>query len=273
MKILIYLKGFYGYLSPQDTFPKAKVAAEKALLLDNKIAEVYASLAWISFSYEWEWDTAENEFMRAIQLNPNYAMARNWYTCYLLGMGRSDEAIIEAKKALVLDPVSPQINAMVANALYFLRRYDEALEQIQKTLEIDINCAMTYWYLGFIYLAKELYEESIDAYKKFVTLSGGSPFALGYLGSAYATSGQNNNALQIVEDLNELSKERYVSNYYKALIYLCMNEMDQAFENLDKSCDERESFLSYIKYSPMFDPFHSDPRFKTLLKKIGLPED
>jgi len=264
------LLGHYGWLPPKEAYPRARAAAEKALEIDDTLAEAHASMGWIRTFHDWDWAAAENEFRRALDLNPNYATGHEWYAVHLGNIGRLDEAIAEVKRALELDPLSLIINAIEGLAYTWSRQYDKAIDKCRKTLEMDPNFLLAYLFQAWAYAAKGMWEETITSAQKAVTLSGEGPFALWTLGIAYAMSGQENQALKMLDRLDELSKQRYVSPYCKAMIYVGLGDMDQAFDYLEKAYLERESFMATINTLPFFDNVRSDPRFKALLKKIGL---
>jgi len=263
------LIGEYGFLSPKEAYSKAKWAAEKALEIDDTLAEAHTSRAWIFLFYDWDFPAAEREFKRAIDLRPNYGTAHAWYALYLALIERFDEAIAEVKCAQELDPLSLIINATVGLIFYFARKSDEAIEQYHKALDIDPNFSLTYFFLGGSYIEKAMWEEAIAAFQKLVILSEGSPYAVGALGTAYAISGQKDEALKMLDQLSELSKEKHVLSFYKAIIHTGLGAKDQAFKHLEKAYLERESFMAYLKVWPLFDSLRSDHRYKALLKKVG----
>jgi len=264
------LLGHFGWLPPKEAYPRARVAAEKALEIDDTLAEAHTSMGWVHTFYDWDWVAAEDEFKRALELNPNYATGHEWYGVSLAPMRRFDEGTVSVKRALELDPLSLMINSVYGLGLYWERRYDEALDQYRKTVEMDPNFSLVYLFLGWTYSAKGMWEEAIVASNKFMTLSQGSPFGVGTLGSVYAMSGQRYKALKMLDRLNELSQERYVSPFYKAIIYMGLGEKDQAFEYLEKAYLERESWMATLGTFPLLDSLRSDPRFTALLKKMGL---
>jgi TolB-like protein/Tfp pilus assembly protein PilF len=263
------IMGWYDWASPQETFPKAKQAVEKALEIDNTLAEAHTSLAAVSFLHEWDWLSAEREFKRAIEINPSHSTAHRWYSSYLASMDRNDEALAESRRALELDPISLITNANAALRLIYSRRPEDAIKQLQKTLEMDPNFVPVYNYLRIAYLEKEMYQEAIDAAQKAVNLSQGDSIYLSYLGSAYAAAGKRDKALEILAELNELSKKRYVSSYTRATIYLSLGDIDQFFEWMERAYLERNWQLTGLHW-PLKDSIRSDPRFKALLKKVGL---
>ncbi|MCJ7457677.1 MAG: protein kinase, partial [candidate division Zixibacteria bacterium] len=262
--------GLWAFLPPKEAYPKAKVACAKALEIDDTLAEAYASLGWTKMFYDWDWAEAEKAYKRAIELNPNYAVAHYYYGLYLAITGHVVEAIAEMEKSVELDPLCLVHNAVLGFVLYLGRRYDEAIEQLHKTLEMDPNFAVTCLFLGLSYMGKERWEEAIASLKKFASLWQGIPFPIGFLGLAYGMSGRDNEALSLLDQLNEISQQRYVSSLYKALIYAGLGKKDQVFEYLDKAYNERESWMVSLKAAPYMDTLRSDPRSKALLGKMGL---
>lgn len=264
------LLGLFSYLHPKDAFSKARTAAMKAIEIDDTIGEAHASMAFICLYYDWDWAMADREFKRAVSLAPKYSTAHEWYGMYLSIMGRFDEATAEMKRAQELTPLEPIINTMAGLPYLFSRRYDEAMEQCQKAIEIDPTLPTVYFLRGMAYVGKKMWDEAISDFEKFVTFSAGSAFALGFLGSAFALSGRIDEASKILSQLNGLSEEKYVSPFFKALVHMGLGDNDEAFGNLENAYRERESFLTFLKHWPYFDPLRSATRFSTLLKKIGL---
>jgi serine/threonine-protein kinase len=264
--------GDYSYVPPEEAYPRAKVAAAKALETDDTLAEAHTSLAKAAHLYDWNWLAAERGFQRALALNPSYAPAHHWYAEYLAAMGRVDEAIAEKKRARELDPLSLIINSSEGWVLYFARRYDQAIEQLQKALEMDPNFAVAHLWLGWAYEQKGMYEEAIREFQKAVTLFKGSTYPIASLGHAYAVSGKRGEALKLLNELKELSKRRYVSAYDLALVYAGLGEKDQAFKWLEKAYEERYGWITMLKLEPRFDPLRADPRFQSLLRRMNFPE-
>ncbi|MDA2926372.1 tetratricopeptide repeat protein, partial [Acidobacteria bacterium AH-259-G07] len=247
-------------LRPHEAFPKAREAVTKALAINETLAEAHASLARILSDYDWNWTGAERELKRALELNPGYAMAHTWYGEFLSFMGRHEEAIAEAKKARELDPLSLVINAFVGTALKNARRYDEAIEQYNKTLELDPNYGYGRRHLIQSYLHKGMFEEAITLLRE----RPGSAL----LGCAYAMAGQREEALRIVAELEQVSKERYVSGM--PWLYTALGDKDRAFEWLERAYNRRYRGLISLRVQAMADPLRSDPRFQDLLRRMGL---
>jgi TolB-like protein/Flp pilus assembly protein TadD len=266
--------GFWGLLPPREMWPKAKAAALKALEIDHNLAEAHVALGWVSFTYDWDWPAAERHFERALALNPaSRATYYPWYSLYLGALGRSDEALIEAKRALDLDPVSPVMNFNLAQQLYYARRFDEAIEQCRKTLEMDPSFSITHSLLGRLFLAKGMYREALLEYEKLAGLSARNPVALAGLAYAHARSGERNQALRELDELRALSKQTYVPSYAFAIVYAGLSEKDQAFASLEKAYEERDGSLALLKANPFWDPLRSDPRFETLVAKVFAPKN
>jgi eukaryotic-like serine/threonine-protein kinase len=260
----------WGYQAAKEAYPIAKSATEKALSIDGSLAEAHASLGWITLWHDWNWSVAEKEFRCALELNPNYAMAYEWYALYLAVMERIDEAIGEVKKAVELDPLSLVANSVLGLGYYWGRRYDEAVQQLNRTLELDADFPLAHLYLGWTYAGKRLWQEAIHACEQFAALSHGSALSLGYLGAVYGLAGNSARALEVLAQIEELSKNRYVSPLYRATVYIGIGDLDQVILHLEQARLDRESFLPVINTFPLFDPLRSDERFSNLLRQIGL---
>jgi tetratricopeptide (TPR) repeat protein len=265
--------GFWGVLPPREMWPKAKAAGLKALEVDDNLAEAHVALGWVSFTYDWDWPAAEKHFERALALNPTSPAAHHqWYSIYLGALGRSGEALAEAKRALDLDPVSPVINHNVAEQLYLARQFDQAIEQCRKTLEMDPSFPLTHSLLGRAYLAKGMYRDALAESEKYLALSPRNPAALASLAYEHARSGERSQALRVLDELRALSKERHVPSYLFAVVYAGLGERDQAFAWLEKAYEERDGSLPMLKVNPTWDPLRSDPRFAGLVRRVGLPQ-
>jgi serine/threonine protein kinase/Flp pilus assembly protein TadD len=262
-------QAWFGELPPREAVPKAEAAALKALEIDDLVAEAHVSLAFASFVYDWDWPAAEKHFDRALALSPNYSNAHSWHSFYLATIGRSDEALAEAKRALDLDPASPGASQNVALQYYYARRLDEALEQFQKTLEMDYHDA--HLGLGYVYAAKGMYQEALPEFEEYAKLDRGTPRSIGVLAYTHARLNERSQALRALKELGELSKKRYVPSASFAIIYVGLEDKDQAFTWLEKAYKER-SRLPLLKIDPIWDPLRADPRFKELLRRIGLPQ-
>lgn len=254
---------------PSEVFPKAAAAATKALEIDDTLAGPHAALGWTKDLYEQDWTGAEREYKRALELNPNYATAHQWYALHFAFLGRIEEAITEIRRAQELDPLSLITAANLGQLLYFARRYDEAIEQLRKVLDMDANFVQARYVLGAVYEQQGRYEEAIAERRRAAELSGGAAMRLASLGKAYAQAGKRAEALKILKQLKEQSKRDYISPSSIAVIYLGLGDKDQAFAWWQRACAEQ--FLPFfLKVDPNFDPLRSDPRFQELLRCMGL---
>jgi eukaryotic-like serine/threonine-protein kinase len=263
---------FLNVFPPREVMPKAKAAANKALEIDNGLAEAHVSLAYASFTYDWDWTAAGRHFEQALNVNPSYVSSLPFYPLFLGSLGRFEEAVAAATRALDLDPVSAAGSHFLAVQFYLSRRFDQAIQECHKTLEMDPNYAVAYALLGQSYAGKGLYREALPDLDKYLTLSRGSASSLELLGYAHAQLGERNEALRMVEELRELAKRSFVSSFSFALVYAGLEDKDQAFTWLEKACEERFNRLAYVKVEAFWDPLRSDPRFAELLQRIGLPQ-
>jgi serine/threonine protein kinase/Tfp pilus assembly protein PilF len=264
--------GFHGLLPPNEVMPKAKQAAEKALQIDDSLAEARISLAYVTEAYDWDWPRAEREYKHAIRLNSNYATAHHWYGEYLALVGRFDEAIAELQKAKEIDEsLSLIINAAVGLVLYLARQYDRAIEEHLRTLELDPNFAHTRFCLGLAYLQKSMFDEAIAELQASLAIFEDNPRAAAVLAYAYAISGKRSEAQALFDDLKDRSLRQYIAPYLISLICTGLGDHDQAFAWLEKGCDERDLGLVWLKVEPLADSLRSDPRFEKLLRRVGFP--
>ncbi len=258
-----------GALPPIEGRRRAEEAATKALELDSGLAEAYTALGYISH-YNWNWNAAEQHFKRALDLNPNYANAHNFYASYLMSRGRVDESIAASNRARELDPFSLAISAQRGFLLENARRYGEAIEQLRAVIAMDPNHYQAYWALGHTYAANKQLDDAIVAAEKAVELSERAPGALGMLGLAYGLAGRKADATKILNELLDLNKTRYVTPAALVNVYLGLGDNDQAFVWLEKAYQERSNYIAYLKVFPMLDSIRSDRRFAELVNKVGL---
>jgi serine/threonine protein kinase/Tfp pilus assembly protein PilF len=266
------LQSTYGLLAPREGFPKAKAAAVKALSIDQTLAEAHTSLANTLTSYDWEFTSAEQEFRRALELNPNYATAHQWYAEYLSAMGRHTEAIAEIKRAEEIDPLSLIINAVHGRVLYCARRYDEAITQLLKTIEMDQRFGPAYVFLCAAYQKKGAHGQAVSAAQEAVKLSPNTSVYLTILGHAYAVSGETKQAREILDQMVALSGKQYIQPSYVGLLYSGLGDRDRAFEWFERAYAERDDRLIFVLTEPLMDTVRPDARFSTLLRSIGLPQ-
>jgi Tfp pilus assembly protein PilF len=257
------------HLSPREAYLRAKEAATKALEIDDNLAEAHTSLAMVKM-YEWDLAAPEREFKRALDLNPNEAETHHQYSHYLTLVGRTHESLVESLRALELDPLSLPLNAHLAWHYLYARQYDQAIEQCRKTIEMDANYPPAHGFLARAYEQKGMQQEAIAEFQKTITLLGDSVQTRAELGHAYAVAGKKEEALKIMDELKASSKETYVSPYDVAVIYVGLDQKDQAFDWLQKAY--QESFGIRYLNDPRLDPLRSDPRFRDLVRRVGLPQ-
>ena len=264
----------YNLLAPNEAFPKAKEAATKAVQLDDSLAEAHTSLAVVKAAYEWEWSGAEREYKRAIELNPGYATAHYWYAFSVLTrLGRFEEAIAEMNRALEFDPFSLIINTNLGWIFYYAHRYDDALEQCRKVLDLDSNFASAHLRMVQAYEQKGMFDDAIAETEKLIPLRReDQPEDIRALRKAYRTSGAKGYWRQRLGSVQQQMKHHYVSPAFVASIYASLGEKDEAFLWLEHAYAERDNWLSFLKVDPRFDNLRSDPRFQDLLRRIGLPQ-
>jgi TolB-like protein/DNA-binding winged helix-turn-helix (wHTH) protein len=257
-------------LPPNQAMPKAKAAAQKALQLDDGLAEAHASLAYISMVYDWDWSTAEKEFHRAIDLNPNYATAHEWYAELLAARGRESEALEEMKRARDADPLLVLMHTAVAETLYYSRHYDEVIAQCRQTLELDPDYALAHFHLGRAYLAKRMYPEAIAEYRKAEASLGETPAMVMAIGYAEAMAGNPAPARKALDRLKEQSRSCYVPALYYAALYTSLGDSKDGIALLEKAYKEHSDYLIFLNVDPMADSLRAIPSFQALLRQIGL---
>lgn len=250
---------------PHEAMPKAKAAALRALELDDTLAEAHASLARIRMFFDWDWAGAESAFKRALELNPNYATARQWFANYLTAVGRAAEAIAQINLAQELDPLSLVINTARGWVYYFARQYDQALEQYQRVLEMDASFVQAQREIGLVYEQKGMYAEALAAAQQALSLGGENAIVLTILGRFYAVAGQRDEAGQIIARLHTLATTYYVPPMLFAPIYAALGEHEQALDWLEKAYKDHSSPLAWLKVDPWFDDLRDNPRFADLL--------
>jgi len=259
-----------GDFSPNDVMPKAKAAALDALRIDETLAEAHASLAMIDELYDWNWKSADTEFKRAIELNPNYATAHHWYAMYLSAMGRNDEALAEIRRAEALDPVSLITNTNEGWILFCARQYDQAINKLQATIEMDPNFANAHYKLALVYEIKGMYKEAVEEHLKSKTLSGDISENVEKLKAAYATSGSKGYYREELRQLKDNSSRGYVLPKYFVLTELQLGNTEETLKWLEAAYKERTEPMVYLKVDPRFDSLRSDPRFEDLLRRVNL---
>ena len=260
----------YGVSPPREVMQKAKAAALKALEIDETLGEAHASLGFVRSFYDWEWSDAEREYRRALELNPGYATAHHWYSGCLRALGRFDEAAVEVRRAQELDPLSPAIGRDLGRIFSSRRQHEQAIDQYRKTLDLNPNFPSGYVHLGLAYEQLSRYDEAIAAFEKARAMPGGNPLIAAALGHCHALMGNRVKAGELLDELVEQSKQRYVPAVDIALIYIGLGEKDRAFEWLEKAYEDHDGWLAWLKVDPIFDSLRRDARFIRLLKKVGL---
>jgi serine/threonine-protein kinase len=266
------LLSHYGVAPPVEVWTKTASNAAMGVLLDEESAETHTSLAHIKSAQDWDWSGAEQEFQRAISLDPRYAPAHHWYAISCLApLGRLDQALEEMLLAQALDPISSIIARDIAVVHYYRRDYELALEQCDHTIEQNPHFSPAYWTLGLVQEQRGDYDEAIAAFQRAIQLSPPSPRILGALGRTFARAGRQEEALRILRELDELAKKRYISPFELALIYFALKRTDEGFERLTKAYQDRCFELITIKIDPRFDSVMKDQRFADLFRQLQLP--
>jgi serine/threonine protein kinase/Tfp pilus assembly protein PilF len=265
------LLGWNSYLPPKQAFPKGMAAAITALGIDMELAEARTSLAALLWLHDWRWEEAQTEFKHSLERSPTYATANHWYAEYLMTMGKHAEALAVMKTSQDSDPLSLIINVAAGWQLYCARRYDEAIEQLRRTVELDPNYPVTYWILGLLLRKTGRCGLAITEGEKAVKLSGGSPLMRAALAHTFATAGRTEEALQMLDDLTKLAKRKYVAAHFFAGIHIGLGENGRAIDYLEKSYEEHSHWLIYLHIDPSMDALRDDSRFENLLQRVGLP--
>ncbi|HXW89711.1 MAG TPA: tetratricopeptide repeat protein, partial [Terriglobales bacterium] len=264
------LLGWNSYLPPKDAFPKAKAAAMTAIRLDPDLGEAHTPLAAVLWLHDWQWEKAQTEFDRSLELNPTYPTGNHWQAEYVMTMGRQDEALVKMKNSQELDPLSLIINVAIGWACYLARRYDEAIEQLRRAVELDPNYPVTYWILGLVYRKTGRYDLAITEGEKGVHLSGGSPLMRAALAHSYGKAGRTKEALRMLDDLTTLAKRTYVAPHFFVGIHIGLGDNNRALEYLEKSYEEHCHWLIYLHIDPSMDELRDNLRFQDLLQRVGL---
>jgi DNA-binding winged helix-turn-helix (wHTH) protein/tetratricopeptide (TPR) repeat protein len=261
----------YGSVAPQEAFPQAMAAAERALDLDPLLAEAHTSLAYARFFYGWDWAAAERGFARALELNPGYATAHHWRSFLLAALGRHAEAVAEAERALELDPLSLVISTDLGLILHFGRETRTAIEQFRRTLELDPQFAYAHFGLGHAWLQAGRLADAVAEHRRAAELSPGSATMRAALGLALARAGHSGQARRLAAELAELARERYVEASHFAFVAIGLGEKAQAIEWLGKACDERSRFVVFLDRWSVYDPLRGEPGWEELRRRVGLP--
>ena len=271
-----YFEGFFNILPPNVAFAKMKDAAMRAVEKDERLSDGHDALALVKLHYDWDWEGAEKEFKRALELNPNDANSRHDYAHFLMAMGRIDESVAEGNRAVELDPLDAVLSACLCWHRYSAHQYPQSIAQALKAIQREPNLDWTHIILGWDYEQQSKFDDAIAEFQKALKLSGGlsggDELALAALGHAFAAAGKKQQAEEVLAKLRERAQHGgYVSAFDMTVIYTGLGDKDKAFEWLQKAVEERSSFLIYSRWEPRLDPLRSDPRFPKLLHRIGLP--
>ncbi|HJR17080.1 MAG TPA: protein kinase [Gemmatimonadales bacterium] len=249
---------------------RAKTQARKAIELDESLAEAHTSLGWVTFIYDWDWIAAEREFRRAIELNPRYSTARQWYAWYLMAMGRFDEALSEGRVAVDLDPASVSIRRSLGWLQYYCRQHDAALENLRRALTMNPTAEETHRLLGLVYMQTGKYDDAAAAFREAIANSSNAVLAFAGLGHVAALRGRPDEARKVLDQLHEQAGRQYVSPVPLVGLQARLGDIDAAFEGLERAYAERRGWLTYLRVEPLVDGLRNDPRFQRLLERMRL---
>lgn len=263
----------YNVASPADSFPKLKAAADRALELDDSLAEAHAALGGYYAVWEWDFVTAEREYRQAIALNPNFATAHHWVsTDVLCNLRRFDEALAEAKKGQDLDPLSSIITANVGDIYQYAGRYDEAISTYRRAEELDPTFYFPPQALGTVYLLKGEVPDAIASLRKSLELNPGDPYVMSALANALTRTGQRDEAVKLVDEIKSMTANKFVPGEAVAFAYLALGNKDEALSWLEKAVDQHSREAVLLAVDPVFADLRSEPRYKALMKRVNLPE-
>jgi serine/threonine protein kinase len=265
------MASFLNVYPPIEVMSKAKAAAAKALEIDDSLAEAHVALGYSSFGYDWNWTAAGKHFDRAFTLNPRCVTYHLYFPLYLSSLGRFEEALAVANRAVDLDPASPSASHLLSVQFFLARKFDQAIQECHRTLELAPDPILVYMLLAQAHAGIGLYREGLSDMDKSPALSQGVPALVAFRGYLHALLGERSRALQMIEELSALSKLRFVPGFYFALVYAGLEDKDQAFRWLEKSCDERFIRVVYLNIEAFWDPIRSDPRFADLVRRVGIP--
>ncbi|HTD51529.1 MAG TPA: tetratricopeptide repeat protein, partial [Thermoanaerobaculia bacterium] len=261
--------GFYGGISTQEAFARARQAAEKAHELEPESPDVHVSLALVEHYFGWDFRREEMELRRAIELAPRSGASYSWLSLMLSFNQRHAEALELARRAAELEPLSANVQTNVGWHFFATRRFDEAIPELRRALHIDPNAPYPLWTIGLTYQLAGRHAEAVASLEKAVDITGGrQPYYLALLGGAHAAAGQRDRALALLDELKQREAREYIAPFHLAFLYLPLGETDEAIACLERACAERNAFVWWIRDSPVYDALRSHPRFPSLLAKI-----
>jgi TolB-like protein len=263
--------GDEGVAPPKEILGQAKAAAQKALQLDSTIGEAHTSLGIVALLFEWDWPTAQKEFQRALELSPGNAYAHHWYGHYFDAMGRFDDGMAEMKRALDLDPLSEMFNFDYGIQSSLRRRWEPALAQYKKVLNLNPDNPFAHWGLAFVYERTGRAQESLAELKRLESAPG-IPILMAVVGPAYLRLGKVDEARRILARMVEMKKKSYVPSFFEAIASFALNDNQQGFSYLEQAYEERSSGFTYLLPTPEFDGVRTDPRFVSIMHKVGIPD-
>ncbi len=261
--------GSYHFMPPKDALPSAREAAEQALRIDNNVAEAHATMGKIFTDYYWQWESAEKEFQRAISLKPSYENSHHWYSTLLANLGRFDESVSEARRALDLDPLSPVLGTQMGNMLYRARRYDEAIPILQKTLELEPNFLAARVYLGFCYQRQGKTKEALAEFQRCYARAPTIPTFAALMSYSHGLAGNRTDALRYQRELKSLAKQTFASPLTHLWTHLGLGEKNEVFQWIEKCFEEHDPTVGSLKTDPLFDTVRSEARFAEALRRAG----
>ena len=263
---------FFGFMPPRQAYDKIKTLQAQALEIDSNLADAHRTYATTSFYFDWDWEKAEEEFQRTFELNPSDAQAHQFYTWFLVAMGRTEQAHTTIRRALELEPLGINAYLAASDVFFMSRQYDEAITQLREVLDISPNQPFALFRLGSSYVEQGMFNEAIGDIEQALTLSPGNTEIIMVLGHAYASAGNTAKARKILDDLHGLAKIRYVPPYAFALIHTGLGENEEALEWLERAYQDRNSWMPWMQVEPRLDPLREEPRFQDLLRRMNFPE-
>ncbi len=249
---------------------RARAEARRALALDDSLAEAHTSLAWVTFIYDWNWVDAEREFQRAIELDPRYGTARQWYAWLLMALGRQDESLMQARLAVELDPSSISIRRSLGWLYNMARQPEAAIAYLRRTVVLDPTAEETHRVLGLAYLQKKMYPEAAAAFQDALNLAPQTAYALAGLAATHARSGRDAEVQSVLDELDSIQAKRYVSPVAYAMVHAARGDAEATFAALERAYEERRGWLTYLRVEPLLDPVRDDRRFGRWLRRMRL---